>query len=192
MDGFGDLPAGTVLLLNDGDDTYAKVRLDAAGRAALPSVLPAVTDPLARAQLWTVAMDATHDGELPPEEFLALLEAALAAEAETSVLVEVLGFARDSLARRGLLPFGRLAAICTAALSAAEPGSGRQFALATALTTVAGPAQVAELADWLAVDPVDVLTNAPDPDAGHVGYGGHAGHEHASSALTRVSAGRPG
>ncbi len=176
----GDLPAGSVLLLNDGDDTYAKVRLDAAGLAALPSVLPAVADPLARAQLWTAAMDATHDGELPPPSFLALLEAALPGEAETSVLVEVLGFARDALARRGLVPFGPLAASCAAALSKADPGSGRQFALAAALTTVAGPAQVAELADWLAVDPVDVLTNAP-------AHGGPAGN-----ALTHVSAGPPG
>ncbi|MEV4509647.1 aminopeptidase N, partial [Dactylosporangium sp. NPDC049525] len=184
VDGFAGLPAGTVLLVNDGDDTYAKLRLDAASLAALPSVLPAVADPLARAQLWTAAMDATHDGELPPEEFLALLEVALAGEAETSVLVEVLEFARDGLARRGLAPFGPLATVCAAALSAAEPGSGRQFALATTLTTVAGPAQVAELADWLAVDPVDVLTNASHRAGLH---GAPVG-----SALTHVSPGPPG
>ncbi|MFC4997173.1 aminopeptidase N [Dactylosporangium cerinum] len=191
----GDLPAGAVLLLNAGDDTYAKVRLDAAGLAALPSVLPAVTDPLARAQLWTAAMDATHDGELPPEDFLALLEAALAGEAETSVLVEVLGFARDSLAGRGLVPFGPLAAICAAGLSAAKPRSGRQFALATALTTVAGPAQVALLADWLADDPINVLTDAPAVEtgpAGNPGHPGHAGHDRADDVLTRVTAGPPG
>jgi aminopeptidase N len=182
--GFADLPAGTVVLVNDGDDTYAKLRLDAAGRAALPSVLPSVADPLTRAQLWTAAMDATHDGELPPEEFLALLEAALPGEAETSVLIEVLEFARAGLARRGLVPFGPLAAICATALAAAEPGGGRQLALATALTTLAGPAQVAELADWLALEPVDVLTNAAHRAGAH---GGPAGN-----ALTHVSAGPPG
>ncbi|MET7423966.1 M1 family aminopeptidase [Dactylosporangium sp. NPDC005555] len=161
--GSAGLPEGSVLLPNDGDDTYAKLRLDPASLAALPAVLPAIADPLARALLWTAAMDATHDGELSPAAFLALLETALAGEPETAVLVEVLGFARDSLARRGLIPFGPLAALCAAALSATKPGSGRQFALATAMTTVAGPGQVAVLEDWLADDPVSVLTGLAAP-----------------------------
>ncbi|MEV4131500.1 aminopeptidase N [Dactylosporangium sp. NPDC049742] len=160
VDGRSGLPPGGVLLV---DDTYAKVLLDPASLAALPSVLPAIADPHARALLWTAAMDAAGEGELSPEAFLTLLEAALAGEAETSVLVEVLAYARDDLARRGLVDFGPLAAICAAALSAAAPGSGRQVALATALTTVAGPPHVPTLADWLAPTPVSVLTGVAAP-----------------------------
>ncbi|GAA3457730.1 aminopeptidase N [Dactylosporangium matsuzakiense] len=148
--GIAAAPAGTVLLLNDGDDTYAKVRFDPFSRAALPAVLPDLEDPLARAVIWASVMDAVRDGgEIPPSEFLALLVAALPAERQEGIFEEVLTFARESLARRGLIPFGPLAEVCTAALAAAAPGSGRQLATARALAGVAG---VPLLRSWLGDD----------------------------------------
>ena len=45
-------PAAELLLLNDGDLTFAKVRLDPASADAVPLVLPGLADPLARALLW--------------------------------------------------------------------------------------------------------------------------------------------
>jgi aminopeptidase N len=140
-------PTGTVLLLNDGDETYAKIRFDPFSRAALPAVLPDIEDPLARAVIWTAVIDTVRDGEMPPAEFLALLVAALPAERQEGVFDGVLTFARDALARRGLIPFAPLADVCTAALSGAAPGSGRQLATARALTGVAG---VPLLRSWLA------------------------------------------
>ncbi|GGM73750.1 aminopeptidase N [Dactylosporangium sucinum] len=149
VDGFAGLPNGTVLLVNDGDATYATVRLDDAGLAALPAVLPDLDDPLARAVLWTAVIDAVRDGLLPPADFLTLLGAALPGEREEGVFDEVLSFARDALARRGLVPFGPLAEACATALVAAAPGSGRQLAMARALVTVAGPDEAGLLRAWL-------------------------------------------
>ncbi|WP_433613899.1 aminopeptidase N [Dactylosporangium sp. CA-139114] len=130
--------AGTVVLLNAGDETYAKVRFDPFSRAALAAVLPDLDDSLARAVIWAAMTDAVRDGEIPPSQLLSLLVAALPAERQEGVFDEVLAFARDALARRGLIPFAPLAEACAAALSAAAPGSGRQLATARALATVAG------------------------------------------------------
>ncbi|MET7396726.1 aminopeptidase N [Dactylosporangium sp. NPDC005572] len=149
VDGFAGLPNGTVLLLNDGDATYAKVRLDDAGLAALPAVLPDLDEPLARAVIWAAVVDAVRDGLLPPADFLTLVGAALPGEREEGVFDEVLSFARDALARRGLVPFGPLAEVCATALAAAAPGSGRQLAMARALVTVAGPDEAGLLQAWL-------------------------------------------
>ncbi|WP_432835623.1 aminopeptidase N [Dactylosporangium sp. CA-092794] len=142
-------PAGTVLLLNAADETYAKIRFDPFSRAALPAVLPDLADPLARAVIWTAVIDAVRDGELPPAEFLALLVAALPTERQEGIFDEVLAFARDALARRGLVPFGPLAQACAGALAGAAPGTGRQLAAARALVSVAGPEQVPLLRSWL-------------------------------------------
>ncbi|GAA2347689.1 aminopeptidase N [Dactylosporangium salmoneum] len=139
---------GTVLLLNDGDETYAKIRFDPSSRAALPAVLPDLDEPLARAVVWTAVIDAVRDGELPPAEFLALVVAALPTEHQEGVFEEVLAFARDALGRRGLVPLPQLAEVCAAALAGAAPGSGRQLAVARALVSVAGDAPL--LRSWLA------------------------------------------
>ncbi|MGI5245001.1 aminopeptidase N [Dactylosporangium sp. CA-139066] len=147
--GLSAAPAGTVLLLNDGDETYAKIRFDPFSRAALPAVLPDLDDPLARAVVWSGVMDAVRDREIPPSEFLALLVAALPTEREEAVFDEVLAFARDGLARRGLVPFTPLAEVCAHALAAAAPGTGRQLAAARALVSVADAPGVPLLAGWL-------------------------------------------
>ncbi|HTJ38149.1 MAG TPA: aminopeptidase N [Dactylosporangium sp.] len=147
--GLTPAPTGTVLLLNDGDETYAKIRFDPFSRAALPAVLPDLEDPLARAVVWLAVMDAVRDREIPPSEFLALLVAALPTERQEGVFDEVLAFARDSLARRGLVPFAPLAEACAAALAGAAPGTGRQLATARALASVAGEPDVPLLRGWL-------------------------------------------
>ncbi|MFI5906936.1 aminopeptidase N [Dactylosporangium sp. NPDC051541] len=148
--GIAAAPTGTVVLLNDADDTYAKIRFDPFSRAALPAVLPDLDDPLARAVIWTAVIDAVRDGAaIPPSEFLTLLVAALPAERHEGIFEEVLTFARESLARRGLIPFDPLEEVCAAALGAAAPGSGRQLATARALAGVAG---VPLLRLWLSGD----------------------------------------
>ncbi|HEX6872699.1 MAG TPA: aminopeptidase N, partial [Micromonosporaceae bacterium] len=59
---------GDLLLLNDGDYTYAKVRLDEVSRSRLAMVLPGLTDPLTRALVWAAALDAVRDGETRSSE----------------------------------------------------------------------------------------------------------------------------
>ncbi|MEK8109648.1 M1 family aminopeptidase [Micromonospora sp. M12] len=103
-------PAARLLLLNDGDLTFAKVRLDRASADAVPLVLPCLTDPLARAVLWGEALDATKDGERPVTGLVDLIVAALPAETEVIIAEDVLTLSR-SLVDRYLDPPTRATAL---------------------------------------------------------------------------------
>jgi aminopeptidase N len=131
-------PAADLLLLNDGDLTYAKVRLDVRAWERLPALLPTVEDPLTRALLWLAVWDAVRDAERPASDFITLVRAALPTEAEVGIVEQVLGQARD-LADRYLAPPGRPAALgaiaeaCDRVLASAEPGGSHQLAAARGL-----------------------------------------------------------
>jgi aminopeptidase N len=150
------VPAAALLLVNDDDLTYAKIRLPEPVLADLPALLPAVADPLARALLWSAAWDATHDAEWPPGRFVELAAAALPAETGLGVFAEMLHMATAVVVRRYLPEAERaaasatLAAACLGVLEAADPGSGRQLAAARGLVGCAGPAEVGLLRRWLA------------------------------------------
>ena len=145
---------GRLLLVNDGDLTFAKVRLDAASRAELIHVLPTLEDSLTRALLWGAAVDATRDAVWPAAEFVALAAAGLPVETEPAVLQAVVDFAANSAARQYLDPLARpsalatLASACARAIDGAHPGS-RQLAAVPGLVACAGPAQAATLTGWL-------------------------------------------
>ncbi|MER6596130.1 aminopeptidase N, partial [Micromonospora purpureochromogenes] len=103
-------PATGLLLPNDGDLTFAKIRLDAASADAVPLVLPGLPDPLARALLWGEALDAARDGERPVAAVVALIAAALPAETEVIIAEDVLTLSRG-LIDRYLDPLAREAAL---------------------------------------------------------------------------------
>jgi len=66
-----------LLLLNDGDLTFAKIRFDPRSLATVLGHLGALADPLARALCWGALWDATRDAELAPADHLdAVLRAA--------------------------------------------------------------------------------------------------------------------
>ena len=144
--------AGRLLLLNDGDLTFAKVRFDPASQAELAGVLPDLADPLARALVWAAAADATRDAQLAPAEFLALVGAALPGETEVAVFEEMLRFGRTAVAQRFVPPAGQPAALavlanaCERAMRMAEPGSGRQLAAARGLVLCGHDVSIAT--DW--------------------------------------------
>ncbi|MDG4832734.1 aminopeptidase N [Solwaraspora sp. WMMD1047] len=103
-------PAARLLLPNDGDLAYAKVRLDPVSAGAVPAVLPGLADPLARAVLWGETLDAVTDAERPVADLVALILTALPVETEVVVVEDVLGLSR-SLIDRYLDPKARLAAL---------------------------------------------------------------------------------
>jgi aminopeptidase N len=152
-------PAARLLLLNDGDLTFAKVRLDEGSAAAVPLALPGLSDPLARALLWSETLDAVTDGERPVSHLLALIVAALPAEPELIVVQDVLNRTRPLLDRY-LGPDVRPAALeqlagaCDRLLVAAPPGGSRQLAAARGLIGAAVDSGV--LAGWLAGENVPV------------------------------------
>ncbi|MCM0679006.1 aminopeptidase N, partial [Micromonospora phytophila] len=128
-------PAAQLLLPNDGDLTFAKVRLDPASADTVPLVLPGLADPLARALLWGEALDAATDGERPVAGLVALITAALPAETEVIIAEDVLTLSR-SLVDRYLDPLAREAALlrvataCRQLLDGAAAGESLQLAAA--------------------------------------------------------------
>ncbi|MCZ0975366.1 aminopeptidase N [Streptomyces albulus] len=98
------LPQGrpALVVLNDGDLTYAKVRFDAASWETAARTLSGLPDPLTRAVVWNAARDLVRDGELAPTAYLEAARAHLPHETELAVVQGVLAFARTQLADRYL------------------------------------------------------------------------------------------
>ncbi|MGW4895458.1 aminopeptidase N [Kitasatospora sp. NPDC004240] len=132
----------TVVLLNDDDLSYAKVRLDEDSLAAVTEHLGAFTDSLPRALCWASAWDMTRDGELATRDYLALALSGLARETDIGVVQSVhrqVKLALDAYADPNWREQGlaRWAEAAEEALRAAEPGSDHQLAWARALASVA-------------------------------------------------------
>jgi aminopeptidase N len=126
-----------VLLLNDDDLTYAKVRLDARSLDTLQTHLGLVRDPLARALYWASTWDMVRDAEVATQRFVDLVLAHAADEdddanlqrllAQAGVAVDVYGDPGNRAAARA-----GLAAAAQAALEEVQPGTDRQLIWARA------------------------------------------------------------
>jgi aminopeptidase N len=104
-------PLPALVLPNDGDFTYCKVRLDPRSRDALAAGLGCLADPLSRAVAWSAVRDLVRDGELPAGRFLDLAARHLPAETDSSIVGQVLGYARWTIADRYLPRPHRAAAL---------------------------------------------------------------------------------
>ena len=90
-------PAADLVLVNDDDLTYAKLRLDERSLATLRTRIGAIPDPLARALCWSAAWDMTRDAELPAREWVQLVLAGVDAETEISVVQSLLARVQTAL-----------------------------------------------------------------------------------------------
>ncbi|MFE6924512.1 aminopeptidase N [Nocardia sp. NPDC057663] len=132
-------------LLNDGDLTYAKVRLDADSLATVERSLDRVTDPLARGLIWSALWNAARDGELEVDRYLAMARDFAPAETNMALLTAVLSNASFAVnhylpdsARDGWRGWrGEWLESSWATLYSSEPGSGAQLAWARATATAA-------------------------------------------------------
>ncbi|MFF4844526.1 aminopeptidase N [Streptomyces collinus] len=107
----GKRPA--LLVLNDGDLTYAKIRFDAESFETLRTGLSGLPDPLTRAVVWNALRDAVRDGELAPAGYLETARAHLPLETDLALVQGVLAFASAHVADRYLKPEDRPAALAT-------------------------------------------------------------------------------
>lgn len=110
------LPIGkrpALLLLNDGDLTYAKVRFDAGSFETVRGSLAGLPDPLTRAVVWNALRDAVRDGELAPGAYLEAARAHLPRETDLNVVQGVLAFAATQVTDRYLTAQERPAALAT-------------------------------------------------------------------------------
>jgi len=154
-----------VLLLNDDDWTYAKLRLDEASMSTVVRHITAFDSPLPRALCWSAAWDMTRDAELAARDYLALVLTGLPAENSVNLVTQTLRQAVGALtwyADPDWAPTGwaELARTARAALAAAEPGSGLQLAWARTYATAArSDEELAVLRGWLdGVEVPDGLT----------------------------------
>ena len=123
-------PRPDLLLVNDGDLTYAKVRLDPGSWETVRGGLSGIPDALSRAVVWNAARDMVRDGELAPGEFLEAVRAHCVREPDVGVLESVLTFARGTVVDR-FLPAERrvgalelLSGVCREVLSGPVPAGG--------------------------------------------------------------------
>ena len=170
-------PVGDLILVNDGDLTFAKIRFDPTSLAALPDTLARLSEPLARALVWAAAADVVRDAWLPAEDFVRLLEAGLPAESQLSVLRDLTRFATSRAADAASVYAGvlgrflppdrvagveqRVAATCRAAMDQARDGGVRLLA-ALGFVGAAGAPEVPELRRWLAGQTPAGLVADPD------------------------------
>ena len=125
-------PAADLVLVNDDDLTYAKLRLDERSLTTLRSRIGELPDPLARALCWSAAWDMTRDAELPARDWVELVLNGVDAETESSVVQALLARVQSSLssyADPAWAPTGwtALADKALRALKAAAPGSDQQL-----------------------------------------------------------------
>lgn len=79
-----------LVLLNDDDLAYAKIRLDDASLAVAIEHLASIESPLARSLVWGSVWDATRDAESAPRDFVRLVLGNIATETESTTLRTVL------------------------------------------------------------------------------------------------------
>ncbi|MFM9136308.1 MAG: aminopeptidase N [bacterium] len=156
-----------LLLLNDGDLTYAKIRLDDRSWRTAVERIGGLDDSLARALLWGAAWDMVRDAEVPTGEYVDLVLAGLPDESDIGAVQALLQRAKMAIdlyadpAHRDAYR-DRLARGLETLMRAAEPGSDRQLAFVRAfvanahgdeqLGIVAGLLSGAVVLEGLAVD----------------------------------------
>ncbi|QDZ14029.1 aminopeptidase N [Humibacter ginsenosidimutans] len=156
-----------LVLINDDDLAYAKIRLDDDSLAVAIAHLADIESPLARSLVWGSVWDATRDAETPASDYVRLVLGNIGSETESTTLRTTLNQLVLSV-HSYVAPEKRAEATVTAAdalwqlASDAEPGSDAQFqfvkffaALATTraqLASVTGLRNGSIVLDGLTVD----------------------------------------
>ncbi|ADI10209.1 aminopeptidase N [Streptomyces bingchenggensis BCW-1] len=124
-----------LILVNDDDLTYCKVRFDEVSLDTLRAHLGELTDPLARALCWSALWNLTRDALMPARDFLDLVERFGGAETDIGVLQMVQAWAQSALQHYAAPDWReegglRVAEGALRELRLATPGSGHQLAWA--------------------------------------------------------------
>ncbi|MCP2262840.1 aminopeptidase N [Promicromonospora thailandica] len=162
-----DRPA--LVLLNDQDLAYAKIRLDPDSLRVALEHLADIADPLARSLVWGSVWDAVRDGEVPASDYVRLVLGAVARETESTTLRTTLN-QLVLAAKQYVAPAARAETLggvgdtLWSLVGDAEPGSDTQFQLVKFFAHVAStPAHVATLSGLLdgsvALDGLEIDTD---------------------------------
>ncbi|MFJ6560822.1 aminopeptidase N [Streptomyces sp. NPDC091412] len=142
--------APDLVLVNDDDLTYCKIRFDETSLATLREHLGGLTDPLARALCWSALWNLTRDALLPARDFVGLVLRFAGRETDIGVLQMLHAWAESALVHYAAPQWretgGRaLAEGALAELRQAEPGSEHQLAWARFFATAASAPDDLEL-----------------------------------------------
>ena len=131
-----------LVLINDDDLTYAKIRLDPHSMATLSTSIGEFTETLPAALCWAAAWDMCRDGELAARDYIRLVLTGISSVTDVSVTQTLLRQI-DAALRRYTDPAWRQTGLNLTAsalrglLEQAEPGSDIQLAYAQAFAWVA-------------------------------------------------------
>jgi aminopeptidase N len=136
------MPAADLLLLNDGDYTFVKIRLDEASAKTSATGLRDIEDSVSRALIWGAAWDMTRDAEMSTTDYLNMILSADLGSIEIGVTQQLLLQARSAIEQFGN-PANRaanrdaLAGSLIEALAKTEPGSDHQLAFVKNIAGIA-------------------------------------------------------
>ncbi len=158
-------PAADLVVANDDDLTFAKLRFDPRSTRTLLEHLGGLEDALTRAVCWAALWDMTRDGELPTRDFVAAVLRHSRTENEVTVLERLLSQALAAIDQFGD-PIRReasrleVAAASWDALTGAAPGSDLQLTWArTHIAAATGDADLDRLERLL--DGVESIPGLP-------------------------------
>lgn len=149
------MPVADLLLLNDGDYTFVKIRLDESSAKTSATGLRDIEDSVSRALIWGAAWDMTRDAEMSTTDYLNMVLSADLGSLEIGVAQQLLLQARSAIEQFGN-PAKRatnrdaLAASLIEALAKSQPGSDHQLAFVKNIAGVSRTKDhVSLLAGWL-------------------------------------------
>ncbi|HET6626737.1 MAG TPA: aminopeptidase N [Nocardioidaceae bacterium] len=131
-----------LVLLNDGDLTYAKIRLDERSLATVVSSIDSLEDSLARALCWGATWDMTRDAEMSTTDFVRLVLQGVGTETDLTAVGALLRYGKQAVdtysapATRDRLKHTWEQGL-RKLLENAAPGSDHQLALARAYGSAA-------------------------------------------------------
>ncbi|MEV0781979.1 aminopeptidase N [Streptomyces sp. NPDC050423] len=144
-----------LVVLNDGDLTYAKVRLDPDSWNTVLHSLSGIPDALTRAVIWNTARDMVRDGDLAPATYIEAARTHLPHETDLALHQGVLTFAGAQIAGRYLTPEDRPAALtavtalCRDLIRRTEDGSNPGLRLIAVRRLIDSATQPDAIQGWL-------------------------------------------
>ncbi|MEU6662832.1 aminopeptidase N [Streptomyces sp. NPDC046821] len=148
----GTRPA--LIVPNDQDLTYAKIRLDPQSEETALRAMSRVPDPLTRAVLWNCLRDMVRDGELDPATYLHAAHAHLGDEDELANVQGVLAFAKTQAADRYTTPGERpealalLTGLCTDLIHRTQDGTDPGLRLVAVRTLIDSATHADTIRGW--------------------------------------------
>ena len=150
--------AADLLLLNDGDFTFVKIRLDEKSAKTAAEDLGSISDSVSRALIWAAAWDMTRDAEMPTGDYLNMIMGSNLLDMGIGVTQQLLLQARSAIEQFGA-PEKRagyrdqMIEAILKQLPNAEPGGDHQLAFVRNVIALARTNEHTDLLkSWLAGD----------------------------------------